>query len=469
MKHLLISLAALIATTTSIAADNLLSERDIKTGEFLRDAVRNDNRAYAILESLTTEVGPRAAGSPGDTAAVKWAEAKFRSLGFDKVWTEPVTYPTWQRGVETAEVIAPFPQPLAITALGNSVATAKEGLSAAIVHFATLQDLEKADDNLVRGKIVFISRKMERFRDGSGYGPVVAARGRGASVAAKKGAVGFLLRSVGTDTDRLPHTGNMRYADESSKIPAAALSSPDADLLLNMLKRNVDITVKLTIGAQTGATFTSHNVMAEIRGSEKPDEYVLIGGHLDSWDLGTGALDDGAGCAMTMAAAEAIKRFGFKPKRSIRVVLFANEEQGIYGGQQYRDAHKNEIKKIIAAAESDFGAGPVYAFASKAKPESAPVVAQMASVLKPLGIEFVGNNASSGADVRAVHSDGVALFDLSLDGSDYFDYHHTANDTLDKVNAESLSQSTSAYAVFAWLAANAPGDFGFNNAPPSTR
>lgn len=464
MKSVIPVLLLMLATVTT-ASDALISERDIKTAEFLRDAVRRDNRAYSIVESLTTEVGPRSAGSAGDELAVKWAEAKFRELGFDKVWSEPVSYPTWQRGVERAEVVAPFKQPLVVTALGNSVATPDEGLTASLVHFDTLAELEKADDSAVRGKVVFISRKMDRFRDGSGYGPVVAARSRGASLAAQKGAVAFILRSVGTDHDRLAHTGNMNYKEGVNKIPAAALSSPDADLLINMLKRKKDVVLKLTLSSHADATKSSFNVIGEIRGSEKSDQYVLIGGHLDSWDLGTGALDDGAGCAMTMAAAEAIKRLGLKPKRTIRVVLFANEEQGIFGGQHYYETHKNEMKNVIAAAESDFGAGPVYQFSSKVKTDKIAVVAQMAAVLKPLGIEFAGNTAGSGADISALHKAGAAIFDLSLDGSDYFDYHHTANDTLDKINPEALSQSTAAYAVLAWLAANAPGDFGFDNAP----
>lgn len=459
-----LSLSALLAVALSAnpvqAADALFSERELQTAAWIRDAAGDDNKSYAIVESLTTEVGPRMAGTEADLRAVAWAEAKFKELGFDKVWKEPVTFPTWQRGVERAEVLAPFPQPLVITALGGSVATPAGGLQAEIVGFASLESLKAAPAEQVAGKIAFINRHMDAHRDGRDYGPAVGARSNGAVEAARKGAVGLVIRSVGTDSDRLAHTGTMRYDAGVTKIPAAALSVPDADLLANMLKRGKPVTLKLEIGAQPGPMFTSYNVIGEITGTERPNEYVLIGGHLDSWDLGTGAVDDGAGCAITMAAAEFLNRHGLKPKRSIRVVLFANEEQGLYGGNQYRDAHAKEIKKIQAAAEADFGQGPVYQLHSRVKPEALPLVKQMQQVLAPLGVEPGGNDAFAGPDLRALMMSGTAAFGLALDGLDYFDLHHTANDTFDKIEPARINQSTAVYATWAWLAANAPSDFG---------
>jgi len=344
------SVAALLTAVPVLAADALYSERELQTAAWIRDAAADGNKAYAILESLTTEVGPRMAGSEGDARAVAWAEAKFKELGFDKVWKEPVSFPTWQRGIERAEVLAPFPQPLIVTALGGSVATADGGLQADVVLFSSLEELKAAAPDKLVGKIAFINRVMTAHRDGAGYGPTVGARTGGAVEAARKGAVGLVIRSVGTDRDRLPHTGLMRYDADVAKIPAAALSVPDADLLANMLKRGQPVKLKLELGGKPGPMYTSYNVIGEITGSENPLDYVLIGGHLDSWDLGTGAVDDGAGCALTIAAAEFLSRNGLKPKRSIRVVLFANEEQGLFGGNQYRDAHAKELSRVYAAA-----------------------------------------------------------------------------------------------------------------------
>ena len=435
-------------------------EKDLKIAAELRDEALKTSKGYAIVESLTTEVGPRMAGTPGDAAAVKWGVAKLKELGFDKVWTEPVTFPTWKRGIETAEVVAPYPQPLAITALGFSVATPEDGLTAEIIQFDDLEALENAPDNAAKGKIVFIKNRMKRARDGSGYGPAVAARGQGASAAAKKGAVGILIRSIGTDTDRMAHTGMMRYEKGIKKIPAAALSAPDADLLENMIRRGKPVTVKMTLGAEQGEEYTSYNVIGEVTGSEKPEEYVIIGAHLDSWDLGTGAIDDGAGIAITTAAAELILRLPERPKRSIRVIMFANEEQGLVGGKAYAEAHKDNVKNIITAAESDFGADKIWRIDSKVKPEALPAVKQMAKVMAPLGIGYGNNNAGGGPDLIPLRGKGISVFSLRQDGTDYFDYHHTANDTLDKINPEALDQNTAAYVVFAYLVAQMNGDFG---------
>lgn len=464
LKSLMLAVVVFASSTFSNVATSadtpFISETDLATAAKLRDEALKTSKGYEIVESLTTEVGPRMAGTPGDAAAVKWGVAKLKSLGFDKVWTEPVTFPTWKRGAETAEVIAPYPQPLVITALGFSVGTPEDGLSAEIIEFDSLEALKKSAEDSAKGKIVFINKRMKRAKDGSGYGPAVSARTTGASEAAKKGAVGILIRSIGTDSDRMAHTGLMRYEEGINKIPAAALSAPDADLLENMLRRDKPVTVKVTIGAKQGGEYTSHNVIGEITGSEKPQEYVIIGGHLDSWDLGTGAIDDGAGIAITTAAAELIARLPERPKRSIRVIMFANEEQGLVGGKAYAQAHKSELSNIITAAESDFGAGPIWRIDSKVKPDALPVVDKIAEILKPLGIEYGNNEAGGGPDLIPLRNMGISVFSLRQDGTDYFDYHHTPNDTLDKINPEHLNQNTAAYVVFAYIAAQMEGDFG---------
>lgn len=455
----LLSLALTLAVTSQavLAADAVFTDKELQGAAALRDAARSGNLSYRILESLTTEVGPRLAGSPADARAVAWAEAKFKELGFDKVWKEPVSFPTWTRGVESAEITAPFAQPLMITALGGSIATPAQGITGEIVRFATLAELVAAAPERVRGKIVFIDHKMQAA---SQYGAVVAGRTRGASEAARKGAAALVIRSIGTDSHRFPHTGLMQYDADVARIPAAAMSNSDADLMVRMLERGKPVQLKLTLGPAIGKTYTSHNVIGEISGSEKPDEYVLIGGHLDSWDLGTGAVDDGAGCAITMAAAEFIKRQGLKPKRSIRVVLYANEEQGLIGGQAYHDAHIGQLGKIQAAAEADSGQGPALVFSSYVRPEALAVVKQMQAVLAPLGIEAGDNNAYPGPDMGVLKASGAASFQLALRSDDYFNLHHTPDDTFDKIEPARINQAAAAYATFAWLAAQSPVSFG---------
>ncbi|MFA9276105.1 MAG: M20/M25/M40 family metallo-hydrolase [Candidatus Aquirickettsiella gammari] len=458
-------IAAVFSSTLAIAASgsdkvsnaSLFTEKEMHTAAWIRDAARTDNLSYKILESLTTEVGPRMAGSPADARAVAWAEAKFKELGFDKVWKEPVSFPSWKRGLEKAEIVAPFPQPLLITALGNSVATPAEGLTADLAEFASLKDLAAAPADKVRGKIVFINHKMQSSNE---YGLVVPGRSAGASEAARKGAVAIVIRSVGTDSHRFPHTGVMRYEDGVAQIPAAAMSNSDADMVARMIKRGKPVSLKLEISAAATGIYTSYNVIGEITGAELPNEYVLIGGHLDSWDLGTGAIDDGAGCAISMAAAEFIKRNGIKPKRSIRVVLFANEEQGLFGGKAYLAAHQNQIAQIQAAAEADLGQGPVTKMSSFVRTAALPLVKQMHTVLAPLGIEPGDNNAFPGPDMGDLRLAGAASFGLSLKADDYFDLHHTPDDTFDKIEPARINQAAATYAVFAWMAAQAPLHFG---------
>jgi hypothetical protein len=439
----------------------------------LRDKALSDDTAYDITESLTTEVGARLGGSPGDERAVKWAVAKFNELGFDKVYTEAVTFPKWVRGIETAEILSPYPQKLKITALGGSLSTPKRGLSGEIVHFKTIKELEDADATLVKGKITFISNRMQRERDGSGYGKANGARYMAAYITAQKGGIGAIIRSIGTDQNRDPHTGSMKSVDYNAEtgeirilkkgevVPAGAISNPDADLLVNMLKRDKPVRLKFTLGSHWDGNYTSQNVIGEITGREKPDEVVVIGGHLDSWDLGTGAIDDASGCAITMATAKLIKDSKLNPYRSIRVVLWSNEENGLHGARAYAKAHADELGKHIIAAESDFGAAPIYAFASRVSDQSLPIVAQMAELLAEIGVGYAGNQGRSGADVSPLKKAGTATMALYQDGTKYFDLHHTADDTMDKIVKEEIAQNVAAWVVFVSLAAEYQGDFGF--------
>jgi hypothetical protein len=455
--------ATLAAVLPSLAvAQTGLDADDLDTAAALREQALRGSAAWAVVESLTTEVGPRLAGTEADTRAVAWAKAKFEAMGFDKVYLEPVSFPVWRRGHERAEVVGPFAQPLAITALGGSIGTGGRPLEAEVVAFADLAALKAAPEGSLAGKIAYVGYRIERHRDGHGYSPGSTIRASGASEAARKGAAGLLIRSVGTDSDRMPHTGVMRYTADVAPIPAAALSNPDADQVERLLRRGQPLTVRLDIEAGTQGEYVSHNVIGEIRGRELPDEVVTIGGHLDSWDLGTGAIDDASGVGITMAAGALIGELKRAPRRTVRVIAYANEEQGLFGGKAYAAARlaAGEVGAHQIGAESDFGAGKIYALRAGVAPAAWPVIAQIGEVLAPLGIATEPGVGSAGPDVGPIVALGAPWAQLAQDGSDYFDYHHTANDTLDKVDAKALDQQVAAYAVLAYLAAETTVDFG---------
>ena len=472
LRYTLLAVAVLGCMTAfdaASAADAPLSAQSIATANKLRDEgmagnATDGSRAYDIVESLTTEIGERLAGTPPSDRAVEWAKAKFHALGYDKVYTEPVTFPLWTRGHEDASVVAPYPQHLAITALGHSIGTSGP-IEAEVVEFATLDALKSARPGSLEGKFAYVSNRMQKFKDGHGYGPAVAARVDGPSIAGKLGARALLIRSAGTDHDRMPHTGVLDYTADAPKIPAAALSNPDADLLSNMLRRGAPVRVRLELGGEEHGMVTSYNVIGEITGRSKPDEVVVIGGHLDSWDLGTGAIDDGAGVAITMAAGALIGKLKMHPARSVRVIAYMDEESGSFGGKAYATAHFAQLKQHQLGAESDFGAGRVYALHAGVKDAAWPVIEQIGQVLAPLGIVAEKGGGDAGPDVGAFAEKGLAWAQLAQDGTDYFDWHHTANDTLDKIDPKALDQQAAAYAVLAYLAAEADGSMGSGEMP----
>jgi len=444
------------------AAPTSITDAALVTASALRERALRDNVAYEITEGLTTEIGARLAGGPNDAKARDLMMAKFKALGFDKVWSEPVTFPKWVRRSEHAEILAPFPQPLAVTALGNSAATVEGGVSAEVVSFESLDALQAADGATVSGKIVYIgTTRMQARVDGRDYGKGSAVRTRGPSLAAQKGAAAFLLRSVGSDDNRTPHTGVTTFADGVQPIPAAALSNPDADLLDAMLKRGRPVSIRLALDCGVEGEYVGANVIGEISGRSKPDEYFLTGGHLDSWDLGTGAIDDAAGVAITTAAAHLIAQLPKRPLRSIRVVAFANEEAGLFGGTAYADKHRKQIGKAILGAESDGGADRIVKLTATVKPEARAAIDRIAAALAPLGVEYDRDAPGyAGSDLSAVHAVGMAGLSLHQDTSRYFEWHHTANDTLDKIDIEQLRQNVAVYAMAMYLAAEAIGDFG---------
>ncbi|MBJ6978596.1 M28 family peptidase [Luteimonas sp. MC1895] len=442
-------------------AETRISDASMAVAAQLRETALASSLAWDITESLTTEVGPRLAGSEADARAVAWAQAKFAELGFDRVWTEPVTFPKWVRRSERAEVLGASAQPLVITALGGSPAGMVE---AEVVRFADLAALEAAPAGSLAGRIAFVDYRMERARDGSGYGPGSRVRSRGPSAAIRAGASGFLMRSAGTDSHRNPHTGITRFDEGLEPVPSAALSVPDADQLARLLARG-PVRLRLALDCGWDGEYTSQNVIGEMTGASRPDEVVLIGGHLDSWDLGTGAVDDAAGIGITLSAAVHIAALSRRPARSIRVVAFANEEQGLHGGNAYAAAHGGEVARHQLVAESDFGAGRIYGFNTGAPAHARAAAARIAEALAPLGIAPL-DQGGPGPDVIAISRAGATWAWLGQDGSDYFDLHHTPDDTLDKIDPAALAQNAAAYAVFAYLAADAEGDFG--SAPAST-
>jgi carboxypeptidase Q len=427
----------------------------------VRERALQDTRAWEIVTALTTEVGARVAGSPNDAKAVQWALAQAQALGLANVRAEPVPLRVWQRGPAQARITAPHAHPLVITALGNSVGTGSTGIEAEIAYYADFTALKADTSDKALGRIVFIDQKTERSRDGRGYGQAVVARVAGAVEAARRGAVAVAIRSIGTDRDRIAHTGAMRYDPQVRQIPALAVSTPDADLIARLAVRGV-VKMHVALQAQSDVVATSANVIAELQGSDVADEIVLLGAHLDSWDVGQGALDDGAGVAIVLAAAHHIAALAVKPRRTIRVVLFANEENGFDGANAYAERYAHQTHQFVS--ESDFGAGRIWRLRTRLRADALPAVDELAAALAPLGIERPATGANEGspgpdAGVLMRRHKWPAI-ELTQDGTNYFDVHHTDNDTLDKIDPATLPQNVAAWATSAWWAANTPQRFG---------
>jgi len=453
----------LLGATYAFAADP--PDRLLDEAAALRDAALAESDAWRHAWSLTTEVGPRLAGSAGDRAAVAWALANLVDLGFDDVRPQTVMVPAWERGHAEVRITQPFPQPLVAVSLGMTVGTPDAGIEAPVIRFESLAELEAATPNDVRGHIVFIDERMARTRDGSGYGPAVQKRSRGPSIASERGAVAMVIRSVGTSGDRLPHTGATRFADGVRPIAAFALAGPDADMLSHQLGTGRDVQLLVRSTARSLPPARSANVIADIRGADRPDEIVILAAHLDSWDLGTGATDNAAGVAILMEAARLIATMQRRPSRTIRLVLYANEEAGLDGSRAYTAEALESEERHVVGIEADAGAGFIYQFNSGVGAEALPIVAAMRRVLAPLGIEGGDNSATGGADLSTLRATGMPVLMMEHDRSRYFDWHHTANDTLDKIDPAALAQAVAAYAAVVWMAANIEDDFGEFPAP----
>jgi hypothetical protein len=452
MNRSLAALAALALPSPALAqqAPSASAVVDSAIAAARDAALKNDTVAWEIVEGLTTEVGQRLAGTEAEARARAWAVKKLTALGFANVHVETYRMPVWLRGEETARVLGASAQSLTLSALGNSGATPARGIEAEVVYFPDMAALLAAPDGSLKGKIAFVSHAMQRAQDGSSYGPYGQPRRAGPSVAARKGAAAILIRSVGTDYHRNPHTGVTSWADGVKPIPAAALSLPDAEQLERLLKRG-PVRLHLTLTPRFAGQAESGNVIAEIPGSDPNAGVVLIGGHLDSWDLGTGAFDDGAGLGITTAAALSVKALG-QPRRTIRVVWFGAEEPGGFGGEAYIKAHATE--RHVLAGESDFGADRVWRFQTSLAEK--PIVDRIGAALLPIGVTYAAGGGDGGTDVAPTIRTGVPMMSLGQDGTRYFDYHHTPDDTLDKIDPAQLRQNVAAWTAMLAVVANAP-------------
>lgn len=425
------------------------------------------SRAEEVSRSLAVEVGPRLAGSAGDKLAVAWGLRTMTAAGLSNVHAEPVTAPVWKRGAESAEILTPIHQSLAITALGWSGATPKTGVTGEVIEIDTLDDLKNLPKGSAKGKIIFANPIMKRTTDGTGYGAAVPLRGAGPKLAMNAGALAFVIRTVGTAEDRFPHAGAASLRDEKNPIAAGAISTVDAELLHDELTKHADLKLKIILTPERAKDAATANIVGEIPGTTRKDEIILLGAHLDSWDLGRGAIDDAAGCGIVLEAARLVgERLHAEgkagPSRTIRVVFFAAEENSGAGGKAYALAHASEVAKHVVAIEADFGTDKVLAV--RFMGPSIPAHDQIASALLPLGIPRAEGEAHPGSDVSPMVDLGVPTVDLRQDGSHYFDLHHSANDTEDKLDAKGMAQTATALAEVVYHVSEMQGDLG--RAPP---
>lgn len=459
--------AAALAAPALAQSDPAIEAESLDTARTLAGSALGSDLAYRITESLTTEVGPRLAGTPQEARARDWAVETLTELGFENVRVEPFELDLWTRGrsiYEEVAITAPFAQPLYATSLGGAAATPEGGLEAEVVFFASFDDLLAFDgaEDALTGKLVFINDRMVSARTGEGYGWANRKRRDAWHEAEDRGAVGVLIRSVGTSSNRFAHTGMMSFPDDRRpQIPALAVSAPDADQIERIHDSGETLRIRLQTYAGWRGEVMSGNVIAEITGSEAPEDIVVIGAHLDSWDTATGALDDGAGVGIVTAAAKLIMDSGQRPRRTIRVVLFGSEEVGLVGARAYANARMDDgtVDNHVIGSESDFGAREVWRLSSNVAEHALPFFDQMQVEMQHLGVIRGGNESGGGPDMIPLAYLGVPMARLDQNGEDYFEFHHTPNDTFDKIVPEEMAQNVAAWAMFTWLVADTDVDF----------
>lgn len=466
------SVARLLAATSMTAALVALSvpalaqdAATIARAAQVRDSAAQDTLAMDYVTQLTTRFGARPAGSSAEQAAAAWAADYMRAHGFQNVRIEEFPLVGWERGEEAVSIIGARPQRLAAAALGHSPGT-NGVIEAEVVRFDSLEALQAVPAGSLAGRIAYIDAgQLVPMQDGSGYGPLTRIRGAGPGVAASKGAVAFVMRSVGSDEHRMPHTGTTRYVEGRVPLPGFALSAPDADQVSRLIAMGETVRLSLMSTAHVYDT-VSQNVIGDIPGKTRPEEIIVLGSHMDSWDLGTGAIDDGAGGAITLAAAKLIAEAG-GADRTLRVILYGSEEVAQptdrpYGGDTYALGVQADgtLERHIIAGESDFGADRIYALQLPPGAQGSEFQRAATRVLYPIGVLASSEaETSGGADVGPLAERGVPVFGLSQDGSRYFDLHHTADDTLDKIDPEQLRQNVAAWAALMMLVADSDVDF----------
>lgn len=445
------TLPALLLLTLS-AAGQTSDESTIKT---IFDKELTDGKSYQMLEHLTTDIGARLSGSPGAAAAVEWSRHTLQEFS-DQVILQPVMVPHWVRGQkEIGRVVNSRKMgtvEMNICALGGSVGTGSAGLVGNVIEVKSFDDLKQLGTKSVQGKIVFFNRPMDPTKIGtfSAYGGAVDQRGSGASEAAKYGAAGVIVRSMGLNQEDYPHTGGLRYAPNIPKIPAVAISTRHAELLSKLLKEDSNLQFYFETHCKTLEDAPSFNVIGEIKGAEFPEEIIVVSGHLDSWDLGEGAHDDGAGCVQAIEVLRLFKSMGYKPKRTIRAVMYMNEENGLRGGIEY--ARQAEIKKEnhIAAIESDRGGFTPRGFTMTAPDEVKTKIKSWRPLFEPYGLTDF-NQSGGGADIGPLEPQGVPVIGFLPDSQRYFDYHHTPADTFEAVNKRELELGAASMAALVYL------------------
>jgi Zn-dependent M28 family amino/carboxypeptidase len=431
----------------------------------VQQAALESDYAYRQLAHLSDNIGPRLSGSPQAQAAVEYVAAELRKLGLE-VQLEKVMVPHWVRGEETA-ALTDYPgmaqgttQKIVLTALGGSTATSNEGLEAEVVVVNNFDELQALGRDRVAGKIVLFNPKFDKQLAENGfagpaYGQAVIYRGQGPSAAARLGAVAALVRSVGGAEYRLPHTGALRYADDAPKIPAGAVTAEDADLMAHLASEG-RVRMHLVLTPQTLPDAVSYNVIGDLKGGEHPEQIVIVSGHLDSWDLGRGAIDDGAGVVVAMQAAQLLKQLNLRPKRTLRVIAWMNEENGTMGARTYAKDFQSEMANHFGAIETDLGAGHPLGLNAQGKPAILTLLQPLAVILQSQGAGVTRMVEETGTDVEPLGAAGVPTFAPIQDSRTYFNYHHTAADTLDKVNPKELQENCAVVAALAYTLANMP-------------
>jgi carboxypeptidase Q len=434
------------------AAPPWLDQYREPTARLIGEAV-SSTFAWHRLSFLTDSIGNRLSGTPQLERAVQWAADEMTRDGLENVHTERVMVPRWVRGSETADIVEPVHQPIVMLGLGGSVATPPDGIQADIVVVHSFEELD-AGAAQARGRIVLFNVPFTTYQE------TVRFRTDGASRAAHHGAVAALVRSVGPPGLRLPHTGALRYSADAPRIPAAAITTEDADRLQRLAASGQRVAVRLKMEAHVLPDAESANVIGEIRGRERPDEVVVVSAHLDSWDVGSGATDDGGGCVVTWEALRIMKKLQLRPRRTVRVVLWTNEENGTRGGEAYRDQHRAELSKHVLMLESDSGVFRPIGFGFTGSDAARKTVNAIATLLAGVGADSIGP-AGSGADIGpSVLEARIPSMSLEVDGSKYFVIHHTPADTVDKIDPEEMARCAAAVTVMAYVIADLPGRLG---------